>query len=767
MDIKTTPNIDSLVDDIQDFMNNPKFQPKDQNKWFFSDGMSYYQQLLEIFKILTYFQDAFKIVQENENTIASAYESLIVLPSQVEEIKAELVEFNNKYKDVPNRVTELETKVSELLETTKSELSRIESLESDNTTNKSNISALQSDNETNKTNISALQSDNTTNKANIKSLQDDNTTNKANIKSLQDDNTTNKSKIATLEDDNASNQINIANNTKNIATKQDKLISGTNIKTINDTSLLGEGNIELATSQELEDTNEHVNTIESNVSKNASDIADINAKDYLSLVKFKDSANITFVDEGKQAGVQTFTGIVTGSTPANLSENLTYANANTSNLMVGMGNTSVDDTGASVVINNESKVIADGVLKTVQYVLANFSKDYFVKDSAGNVSIDISKLDLEKYLTKESASTIYATIASLTNETNARTSADNILQSSINKKADTTTVTALNTSLTSEISRAKSAESTLQTNIDKKANQSDLTTTNTNLAKLTDGQSLANGTDIDTITDNGFYHQVGDWSGTLPSLEGYEWHYSNLLAFSCGSDVVVQILFHFVESVYCVRVGRGSPTQWYDWSINTTSTYELATKLTSELATIKNSITTETNARTSADNTLQTNIDKKADTTTVTALNTSLTSEISRAKSAESTLQTNINAKANQSDLASEIANRKNEDTILKTSIDNKQNKPTTYSNISVSVTSTKMSSSQSWDSEKKYGYSATVTLSGLATTSLILNIVMTDTLLDSVAPIVTTGANSLTFYTEDATALSGTIYTLVTSEVE
>lgn len=42
----------------------------------------------------------------------------------------------------------------------------------------------------------------------------------------------------------------------------------------------------------------------------------------------------------------------------------------------------------------------------------------------------------------------------------------------------------------------------------------------------------------------------------------------------------------------------------------------------------------------------------------------------------------------------------------------------------------------------------------------------MTDTLLASVGYIATTGANSLTFYTQDDTPLQGTIITLVTSEV-
>ncbi len=92
---------------------------------------------------------------------------------------------------------------------------------------------------------------------------------------------------------------------------------------------------------------------------------------------------------------------------------------------------------------------------------------------------------------------------------------------------------------------------------------------------------------------------------------------------------------------------------------------------------------------------------------------------------------------------------------------------PVTYSNISVSVTPTQMSSYQSWDTEQKYGYSATITVNGLTVNSLIQNLVMTDTILNSVAPIVTTKSNGIVFYTEDNTALSGTIYTLVTSEVE
>lgn len=94
------------------------------------------------------------------------------------------------------------------------------------------------------------------------------------------------------------------------------------------------------------------------------------------------------------------------------------------------------------------------------------------------------------------------------------------------------------------------------------------------------------------------------------------------------------------------------------------------------------------------------------------------------------------------------------------------QDKPTVYSNISVSVTPVAMSSYCSWDTLKKYGYRAAVTINGLTTNSLVQNIVMTDTLLGQVAYIATTGTNCLYFYTEDATALSGTIFSLVVSEV-
>ena len=88
------------------------------------------------------------------------------------------------------------------------------------------------------------------------------------------------------------------------------------------------------------------------------------------------------------------------------------------------------------------------------------------------------------------------------------------------------------------------------------------------------------------------------------------------------------------------------------------------------------------------------------------------------------------------------------------------------YSNITVSGTPTSNGGYNSWDTQEQYGYKLDITVAGVTANSLILNIVMDDTLLEAIAPVITTGTNKLTVYTKDNTALSGTIQVLVTREV-
>ena len=515
MDIKNLPDVTSLVDDIQDFIDNPNFQPKNQNKWFFSDGLTYYQQLLEIYKVLEYFQQAFKIVQENEDTLASAFD---VTEEEIET---------------------LATKVDELSSTVESELARLDTLEQDNVTIKSDISTIKNDVATNKEDISSLQSDNTSNKARISSLESDNTTNKNDIASLKSDNTTNKEKISSLESDNTTNKAKISSlETDNEANK-------TNISLLQDDNDLNKGKIELLEKDNTTNksdiaslkTDNSTNksdiaslktdnaTNKANIETNTNDIKDLNDKDFLQLVKILDSANITVNDSGKKDGVQTFQLTVTGSTPSNLSSNLTFFNNNPQQPIISTLSLDLDSTNNKITLTG------------IKYANGEFdSVDTSIQLSTDEFKIVDSKLSLAKeYLESSTAETTYL------------------------KKTDASNTYATKTALSSEQSARTSADKELQGNIE---------TLTSNLNKLTNGQSIADGTIIDTIVDNGFYHQVGDWSGTLPIVDGIEWHYSNLLAFNAGVDVTVQMLFPFNSSeCFAFRTGRNTPLTWQEWTV--------------------------------------------------------------------------------------------------------------------------------------------------------------------------------------------------------
>lgn len=88
-----------------------------------------------------------------------------------------------------------------------------------------------------------------------------------------------------------------------------------------------------------------------------------------------------------------------------------------------------------------------------------------------------------------------------------------------------------------------------------------------------------------------------------------------------------------------------------------------------------------------------------------------------------------------------------------------------TFSNITVSVTPTKLDSYEDWDTNNNYGYSAKIKIAGLTEKSIILSNVMSDTLLNNIAGVIVTDTNYITVYTRTDTTLSGTIYSLITME--
>ena len=151
MAINNVKNTQSLLGDIKDWMNNPKFQPQEQNKWFFGEGLSYYTQLCEVVKVLTYLQENFA----NEITRATNAEGELDAKIEAETTRATTAEetLTNDLATEVNRAKQsektLETnlnaetqratnKENEIVDNLNSEISRAKAAESTNATNIAN-----------------------------------------------------------------------------------------------------------------------------------------------------------------------------------------------------------------------------------------------------------------------------------------------------------------------------------------------------------------------------------------------------------------------------------------------------------------------------------------------------------------------------------------------------------------------------------------------------------------------------------------------------
>ena len=162
-----------------------------------------------------------------------------------------------------------------------------------------------------------------------------------------------------------------------------------------------------------------------------------------------------------------------------------------------------------------------------------------------------------------------------------------------------------------------------------------------------------------------------------------------------------------------------------------------------------NAITTAINTNTTNYNTLKTDFDKLSDkyhsesaanTTYFNALNT----EINKLKT-----KYNDDFYTNTTNAVEKFTNQEF----------------TSIKNLSVTnSTPTQMSSFCNWDTKNQYGYKVVIPATGVSVNSIIQNIVMTDTLLEVIAPYIKTINNGLELYTKDATPVTGTIIDLVIS---
>lgn len=63
--------------DIINWEKDPMNRPQNQNKYFFSDGKTYYEQLLRIMRLVSVFKDAFNQIYNNEDEISTAWENFV------------------------------------------------------------------------------------------------------------------------------------------------------------------------------------------------------------------------------------------------------------------------------------------------------------------------------------------------------------------------------------------------------------------------------------------------------------------------------------------------------------------------------------------------------------------------------------------------------------------------------------------------------------------------------------------------------------------
>ena len=63
--------------DVINWEKDPMNYPKNQNKYFFSDGKTYYEQICKMLRLMSVFKEAFNQIYDNEDEISGAWESFV------------------------------------------------------------------------------------------------------------------------------------------------------------------------------------------------------------------------------------------------------------------------------------------------------------------------------------------------------------------------------------------------------------------------------------------------------------------------------------------------------------------------------------------------------------------------------------------------------------------------------------------------------------------------------------------------------------------
>lgn len=291
--------------------------------------------------------------------------------------------------------------------------------------------------------------------------------------------------------------------------------------------------------------------------------------------------------------------------------------------------------------------------------------------------------------------------AGLSTETSERKTADSVLQGNIDAEttARTTKDGELESSIASEVTRAKNAESTLTTNLSAEV-------TRAKNAEQTNATAISNEASTRETNDNALSARIDVNAEDIAALKGRSIRYAVHLDSASPTQAQLTSAYQSAsgstappeDGTTLVDLNYNKEYTWFEssstWVDRGSSTITPATNSSygsvkgqtadgtvkaddgllsvNGWSTVKNDISAnakntsdEVSRATSAEGTLQSNIDAEATARTSEdgKLNTSISNEVSRAKSAESTLQDNIDA---------ETSARTSADTALQANIDKK-----------------------------------------------------------------------------------------------
>lgn len=139
--------LSDLYDSIVDWKDDPLIQPENQNKYFFSDGKTYYEELCKILKLLSVFKNGFDQIYDN-----------------LDELEEQITESGVTREDLDEAIDNLHTLIT-------SEIATVEdSLSSDITDVETSVSQLTSRVTASEGNISSLQTLTSTHSSDIQTI---------------------------------------------------------------------------------------------------------------------------------------------------------------------------------------------------------------------------------------------------------------------------------------------------------------------------------------------------------------------------------------------------------------------------------------------------------------------------------------------------------------------------------------------------------------------------------------------------------------------